>query len=86
VSACRIGRKEEGLAWARQAVAADPEDAGVRYNVACLYSLESRPEQAIDCLHEAIQAGFGHRDWIEHDPDLDSLREHPRFQELVSRL
>jgi adenylate cyclase len=86
VSLCRTGDREAGLHWAERALEIDPHDAGVRYNVACLYSLESRPEQAIDCLHEAIQAGFGHRDWIEHDPDLDSLREHPRFQELVGRL
>jgi TolB-like protein/Tfp pilus assembly protein PilF len=86
VSACRIGRREEGLDWAERAVAADPEDAGVRYNVACLYALEGEPERAIDCLEEAFTVGFANREWIERDPDLDSLREHPRFQTLVERL
>jgi TolB-like protein len=85
VSACRVGRKDEGLAWARQAVAADPEDAGVRYNVACLYSLEGRIEDAIGCLEEAFAMGFANRDWIERDPDLNPLREHPRFQALLAR-
>jgi hypothetical protein len=33
-----------------------------------------------------VQNGFGHREWIEHDPDLDSLRGHPRYQALLSRL
>jgi hypothetical protein len=25
-------------------------------------------------------------DWIKHDADFDSLRDHPRFQALVKRL
>jgi TolB-like protein/tetratricopeptide (TPR) repeat protein len=85
VSACRIGRRDEGLAWAERAVAADPEDAGVRYNVACLYALEGEPERAISALEDAFEVGFGNRDWIERDPDLDSLRGHPRFQALLGR-
>jgi TolB-like protein/Tfp pilus assembly protein PilF len=86
VSACRIGRREEGLEWAERAVAADPEDAGVRYNVACLYALEGEPERAIAALEDAFEVGFGNRDWIERDPDLDSLRRHPRFEALLARL
>jgi TolB-like protein/Tfp pilus assembly protein PilF len=86
VSHCRSGDREAGLHWAERALEIDPHDAGVRYNVACLYSLEERPDQAIQCLEEAVKAGFGHRDWIEHDPDLDSLRDNPQFQALVAQL
>jgi adenylate cyclase len=86
VSLCRAGDRDAGLYWAQRALEIDPHDAGVRYNVACLYSLENEVEQAIECLQEAINSGFGHRDWIEQDPDLDALREHPRFQELVNQL
>ena len=85
VSACRVGRKDEGLAWARRAVQADPEDAGVRYNVACLYALEGQVEDAIRSLEDAFEVGFTNREWIKRDPDLDSLREHPRFLALLSR-
>jgi TolB-like protein len=85
VSACRIGRRDEGLAWARRAAEADPEDAGVRYNVACLYALEGEIESAIAALEEAFAVGFANREWIERDPDLDPLRDHPRFQALLAR-
>ena len=54
--------------------------------MACLYSLEDMPDRAIECLEEAVEAGFGHRDWIEQDPDLNAVRDHPRFQALVGRL
>jgi adenylate cyclase len=86
VSLCRLGRLDEGLHWAEQALAIDPQDAGVRYNVACLYALEGEADKAIDCLEDAISVGFGNRGWIEQDPDLGSIRDHPRFQGLLERL
>ena len=84
VSLCRLGRLEEGKEWAERALEIDPADAGVRYNVACLFALEQETERAIDCLEEAIAAGFGNRAWIRQDPDLASLKDNPRFEELVS--
>jgi TolB-like protein/Flp pilus assembly protein TadD len=83
VSLCRLGRRDEGLAWAERARAIDPDDPGVMYNVACLYALEGQADLAIDCLEQALRAGFGGGDWIAHDPDLDSLRDLPRFQRLA---
>ena len=86
VSHCRLGNHAEGLKWAERALAIDPEDAGVRYNVACLYALEGESVKAIDCLEQAVDAGFGMRDWVEQDPDLGSLRTHPRYQTLLNRM
>ncbi|MEE9132142.1 MAG: protein kinase [Gemmatimonadota bacterium] len=86
VSLCRLGQRQEGLEWAERAIAIDPEDAGVCYNVACLYALEGQTEKAIDKLECAIQVGFGARNWIANDPDLDSLRDHPRFRALLEGL
>jgi serine/threonine protein kinase/tetratricopeptide (TPR) repeat protein len=83
VSLCRLGRPEEGLAWAERAREIEPNDARVLYNVACLYALEGRTEQALAGLELAVQAGFGAREWIAHDPDLDGLRQHPRFKALL---
>lgn len=83
VAFSRLGAPGRGLDWAERALAADPEDASVCYNVACLYALERRPERAIELLECALQAGFAHRDWIERDPDLASVRETPRYRELL---
>jgi hypothetical protein len=30
--------------------------------------------------------GIGKRDWVERDPDYDSLRDDPRFQAMLARL
>ncbi len=83
VSFSRIGDRARGLEWAERALAVDVEDASVRYNVACLFALEGEHDRAIACLEEAFRVGFANRDWIEHDPDLDSLRDDPRFQALL---
>jgi len=37
-------------------------------------------------LDRAVGTGRGFRAWIENDPDLDSLRKLPRFQQIVARL
>ena len=86
VALCRIGRFEEGVHWAKRALAIDPLDGGVRYNVACLYSLEGMTEEAIAALEEAVRVGFGNPEWMERDPDLDPLRGHPRFEALLERI
>jgi TolB-like protein/Flp pilus assembly protein TadD len=83
VSLCRIGEKAKGIEWADRSIAMDSDDAGVSYNAACLYALEGEADKAIVSLQQAVTRGFGNRAWLEHDPDLDSLRTDPRFQELL---
>ncbi len=85
VALCRVGRRTEGLLWAERAVAIDPEDAGVRYNAACLYALAGQPQRAIELLESALRAGFGTPEWIRQDPDLASLAGDPRFAALIAQ-
>ena len=71
--------------WAKRAVAMEPEDSAVLYNVACVYTQLGLKDSAIDCLEQAIKNGFGHWEWIEHDSDLDALRDHARFKNLMQQ-
>jgi TolB-like protein/Flp pilus assembly protein TadD len=82
----QLGERERGLEWAKRAFGIDPEDSGVLYNVACVYTLVGRLDDAIGCLEKAIQNGFGHREWLENDSDLDALRGDPRFEALRRKL
>jgi hypothetical protein len=54
--------------------------------VACSYALLGQIDDAIACLEKAVQNGFGHREWLENDSDLNALRNDPRFQALRARL
>jgi serine/threonine protein kinase/Flp pilus assembly protein TadD len=81
---CRFGDVERGLELIRQTLALDPDDSGVLYNVACAYAAAGMHDEAISTLDRAIQNGFGHWDWLEHDSDLDPVRGLPRFRALLA--
>jgi tetratricopeptide (TPR) repeat protein len=76
----------DGLEWARFAHAIDREDAGIRYNIACLYALKGRRDEAIECLEECVRLGFGNAEWIGKDPDLASLHGDERYEALLERM
>jgi serine/threonine protein kinase/Flp pilus assembly protein TadD len=80
-----LGETEKAREWNKRALAMDPDDPSVLYNIACAFALEEQKHEAIDTLRKAIDNGFGHWSWIEHDADLDSLRNDPEFLELLSR-
>jgi TolB-like protein/Flp pilus assembly protein TadD len=78
-----VGEIERGLEWAARAVAIDPTDTSILYNVACTYSQADRVEEALDYLEKAVAAGFFQKEWILNDGDLDPLRDHPRYKALI---
>ena len=43
-------------------------------------------EEAIACLEKMLSQWIGKRDWVDHDPDYDSLRDDPRFQAMLPKL
>ena len=80
---CGLGENELALEWSDRALAMDPEESSVLYNVACNYALLNQTEKAVACLEKAFQKGFGHKEWMEHDPDFASVRNHPRFKAMM---
>ncbi|MEO8088854.1 MAG: protein kinase [Gemmatimonadales bacterium] len=81
-----LGDKERSRQWAERALTIDPSDPAVLYNVACTYSQLGLVDQALDCLDRATLLGSGHRPWVEKDPDLDPIRNHPRFAAILTRI
>jgi serine/threonine protein kinase/Tfp pilus assembly protein PilF len=81
----QLGEKERATRWAERALELEGEERMVLYNVACVFTLLAEYDRAIDCLEGSITHGFGQREWMVHDPDLAPLREHPRFQTLLTR-
>jgi non-specific serine/threonine protein kinase len=81
-----VGRREEALRWSERALELYPDEQTVLINVACTRAKAGLKEGALDLLERAFSRGWGKRDWIERDPDYDSLRDDPRFQKLLAML
>jgi adenylate cyclase len=79
----RTGDVEAGRPLIEEAVRQRPDEFGTLYNAACFYSLAGEPERALDLLERGSGGALGHPGWMEHDPDLAALRDHPRFRALV---
>ena len=60
--------------------------AAVLYNVACVYAGLGEAEEAINCLEKCVASGMCQKDWFQTDSDLDPLRNHPRFGDLLRRM
>jgi len=78
-----LGEHERGLEWGRQAMAIDPDEPMLLYNVACIQALAGRVDDALDSLERAIRNGLTQKNWLEKDSNLDSLRRHPRYPTLL---
>ena len=56
------------------------------YNIAATYAALREPDEAVNWLEAAADDGFPCYPCFERDPNLDSLRRHPRFVDLMSLL
>jgi serine/threonine protein kinase/Tfp pilus assembly protein PilF len=81
-----LGEEENAVKYGERSLAIDPEDPMLLYNVACMYSSLGRTDQAISCLERSVDKGFGHREWIDNDPDLAPLRDNPKYQAIVDAI
>jgi len=82
----RFGDRERTIDYINRSLAIDPEDSGMLYNIACSYALLGMTEEALSSLETALDKGFGHKEWLEHDSDLNSIRGTPRFQALTQAM
>ena len=81
-----LGEIERAKEWAERAVLLDPENLNLRYNIACTLAGElGDGEGALDLLEPVfekmrIEAVI----WARTDPDLDRIRDHPRFKKMLA--
>ena len=81
-----LGEAERAKEWARRAVLIDPDNLGMRYNLACDFVVAVHDhDMALEMLRPVCR-NSGHEQiaWIGSDPDMDPLREDPRFKEMVA--
>ena len=86
IALARMGDFDGARARYEKAQEIDPTlKAVVRYNLACLESLQNRREAAFLLLEEAFRAGYRNCRNAMTDPDLENIRSHPGFPGLMKR-
>jgi non-specific serine/threonine protein kinase len=79
-----MGEPDRSASWVARALAIDPDEAIIQYNAACVYVALGRRDDALACLEASMRGGGVAMDWIRNDPDLDPLRDDPRFVALLA--
>ena len=79
-----LGETNRAKEWISRALALEPDDPTVQYNVACGLTKLGELEWALDLLEHSLRNAPPEMiSWVKHDADLDSLRNHPRYQEIL---
>jgi adenylate cyclase len=83
-----LGEKDRAKEWTTRAQAIEEEDPICVYNIACVNGRLGEFDAAFDLLDRVIRSSDRQfwKDWIENDSDLDGLRNHPRYPQLVALL
>jgi adenylate cyclase len=81
-----LGDEAGAERWLQRAVEIDPDNSVMLYNVACNYAAFGKAELALGFLEQAIEKGTVSASWMRNDEDLVSLRDIPKYVELLARL
>ncbi|MGD0896606.1 MAG: tetratricopeptide repeat protein [Thermoguttaceae bacterium] len=76
----RAGRIDLAIDALETALAADPQEPLIRYNLACYWSLAGGKRQAVGYLEQALSLDPNYRNLVDHEPDFDPIRSDREFQ------
>ncbi|HET7282188.1 MAG TPA: TIR domain-containing protein [Sphingomicrobium sp.] len=81
-----LGESDRAREWIDRAMLIDPDNITMKYNFACvLAAYVGDREEALRLLARTLHSwGETQLKWAEADPDLDCLRDDPRFQAMLT--
>jgi len=82
-----LGQHEAALAELNDVVKRTASvDPDISYAVTSVYGLEGKLDEAFEWFNRSIALGNENTSWFERDPTLASLRDDPRFKEVLARI
>ncbi len=80
----RTHRLAQAIDALGRAVAHNPEEALLHFNLSCYWCLAGNPTKALDELAAALDLDPDLRSRIPTEPDFDSIRTDPAFERLTT--
>jgi len=80
-----LGQRERAMEWMERALLLDPDNLNMRYNFACTLARDlGDREGALRMFEYSISRLKGSIGNAEFDPDLESIRDDPRFNKAIA--
>jgi adenylate cyclase len=81
-----LGQAESAKGWMSRALLIDPDNLNMRYNFACALTTQLKDaDGALELLGPVFdRIAVGLLNHAKTDPDLDPLRDDPRFQAMIA--
>jgi tetratricopeptide (TPR) repeat protein len=83
--AYKAKRYDEAEVLLREGLELHPGNPSLLYDLACLDALQGRVDEALEHLRTALEAQPKFKEHATKDPDLEAIRDDPRFVEVVQR-
>lgn len=83
------GKTAQGVAWIEACLAEPDYDGRIHYMGACFYAWAGRKAKALECMEQALKAGYAnYHDWTRTDSsriNVSPLRDDPKFKALLEQ-
>jgi len=80
------GKIDEAIELHKVAAQYESTKVLATYNLGCAWALKGEKDRAFKALNRAVDFGMADIEQFEGDSDLDSLRDDPRYDEVISRV
>jgi adenylate cyclase len=82
-----LGEIERALEWAERAILLEPDNGNMAYNIACAMVRAGQMDKGLDLLGSlSVTWSTQGLRWVKIDPDLDPVRDHPRFISMLETI